>query len=120
MNPTISRAGKSGSATKSWRFPQSLTAWRQEYGAGRRQHLIAMPGDPAEWQRAKLPPGPPTRRGASANWIEEPRRIVLGGFSRTPATRGRAIYGSSCWELPEDSPQRAEIQRRLDALAAGG
>lgn len=32
----------------------------------------------------------------------------------------RALWEDLLRELPEDSPQRAEIQRRLDALAAGG
>ncbi len=32
----------------------------------------------------------------------------------------RALWEELLRELPEDLPQRTEIQRRLDALAAGG
>jgi cytochrome c-type biogenesis protein CcmH/NrfG len=49
--------------------------------------------------------------------------LFFGGLAEQDA--GNTAAARSLWEqllseLSEDSPQRAEIQRRLDALAGGG
>ena len=66
----------------------------------------------------------PRRPSASARSIRKALKDCSSAawLNRTPATsRRRAACGSSCLrELPEDSPQRTEIQQRLDALGGGG
>ncbi len=107
---------------------QSLTAWQQavKLGPDNSQNwthyaeaMLALHGDDQ-----KLPPefAEATRRLRAL----EPKALeglFFEGLVERDAGNiagARALWEELLRELPEDSPQRAEIQRRLDALAAGG
>ena len=109
-------------------FPQSLTAWQQA--------AKLAPDDAGTWIRyaeailavngngQKLPPEfvDATRRVRELD-PKSLEGLFFGGLAEQDA--GNTAAARNLWEqllkeLPEDSPQRAEIQRRLDALAAGG
>jgi len=107
---------------------QSMTAWQQavklepdnsQNWTHYAEAILAVHGDDQ-----KLPPefADATRRLRAL----EPKALeglFFEGLVERDAgntTGARALWEELLRELPEDSPQRAEVQRRLDALAGGG
>jgi len=109
-------------------YPQSLAAWRQAAALapdneGVLTHyaeaILALQID-----GQKLPPefADLTRRIR----VLDPKSLegmFFGGLAEQDAgnvSAARALWEELLRELPPDSPQRTEIQRRLDGLADGG
>lgn len=109
-------------------YPQSLTAWQQAAALapdneGILTHyaeaILALQTD-----GQKLPPefAELTKRIRSLD-PKSLEGLFFGGLAEQDAgnvNAARALWEELLRELPPDSPQRTEIQRRLDGLAGGG
>jgi len=109
-------------------YPQSLEAWKQAAALEPDNEGILIHYAEAilalRQDGQKLPPefAELTKRirGVDPKSLEG---LFFGGLAEQDAgnvSGARALWEELLGELPPDSPQRAEIQRRLDGLASGG